>query len=151
MWPLLYKRAKLDLRSTKKLNYQMVHAQDPSQESKGSICILPTVREFKNNWNKKLPSCDGNWNLKINTYWAICQLLVFWVVRYSLSRLKSDILVTQSPKSLWQKGLQNQFSFVYMIAKCQYFGNSVIKMSMTKGITKLVLFCVHDCQMSIFW
>ena len=35
---------------------------------------------------------------------------MFWVVRYYLSGLKSDILVTQSPKCLRQKGLQNQFS-----------------------------------------
>ena len=34
------------------------------------------------------------------------------------SGLKLDILVTQSPKCLRQTGLQNQFSFVYIVAKC---------------------------------
>ena len=32
--------------------------------------------------------------------------------------------------------------------KVRYFGNSVTKMSTTKGITKPVLFCVRCCQMS---
>ena len=40
------------------------------------------------------------------------------VLRVSLSGLKSDILETQSPKCIRQKGSQNQFSFVYIVAKC---------------------------------
>ena len=44
-----------------------------------------------------------------------CIHQVFWVVHYCQSGL--DILVTQSPKCLRQRGLQNQLSFLYTVAK----------------------------------